>query len=997
MGVINGGAYNGGYGGRYFQFYYTTSKYSQGITRIDWTFKSCYSGSTSARSIYCNCVLSASIGSGSLYSGSLPSYSQGWTYTSFNNGASYNGGASHYVNTGGTFYVSHNTSGNASINIYISASIYNSGSGNGNGSGTISLTGNPPYTNITKPTSVTVNTSIARPGDTITVSWSGASAGTNNPITGYYVAASYDAYPSSGAGVVLSKTVSTSSGSGSTTFTVPNNRGKKLQFEVQAKSSYNNTTLSESPGAICTINSLPAAPSVSVDKSTIPSTGGTVKFTVTAGADAQSSQTRTLYYSTSATGTKTAFTSPISKSLTDAITYYFWTYDGLEFSSTYTSKTISKNTKPTVSIDSTNNISSAYNNISYVSNLKLNGSSNKTVTYKWTLNNNNVVTTISNTQNINIKPWDYGVKPGDSYYLKLEVDDGIETSSITTASYSIPATTTISNSYNQIANSDIINTNGEFYDKIRVQLPIDTYHINARTINAITNYGVINYDKINGYCDITSLSSLEKEKEYEFNISINADGLERTYIFKKKKTPSFDGGTLTSSSNIINVFKPNNIIFNIKSPDGFVNNQNYNFYKYNLGNSATSNNYSAFKIKFRYNNKEAEQILSDAGVFKIDSSTTNDTIFFNLTSTVWNNIIDILGVTDLLNNVNIQVVLEITNLFGVVSNYTGALTLNMKGDISLSNFITKISGTTLNSTSTSIREGQTLTWSYNFSTYNKQKITSEIYIYRGKSSEVPNSSDNWVLYSTLTKEINNTRNSNKIINQSISQTFKIKEINESRYIFFKVKVIDYFGQTIESAVYSAGISNRHIPARITITESKYNKEDNKIYINYKINDNGGKLINNNNNLNTSLSNSISVVKTDSSELGTLGAPSPTIFNPNNTTIQSITIPITNFTSPILNLNLIIKTRLILDDTDATYDKITTIPLLIYNANPTVALRSNYLGINTKDFTVEEGKGVVIISPSSNRDKVIFQGSSGNVIIDIEEHTITGIIIDGGTW
>ena len=997
MAVINSGAFNDGDGNRYFQFYYTTSKYSQGVTRVDWSFKSCYTGNTSGRSIYCDCALTASIGSGSLYSGDLPSYSQGWTYTSFNNGASYAGGASHYVNKSGTFYIKHNTSGNASVSIYIDANIYSTAGGQ-DGSGTISLTGNPPYTNITKPTSVSVNVSIAKPGDTITVSWSGASAGTNNPISSYYVAASYDAYPSSGATVVLSKTITTSSGSGSATFTVPNNRGKKLQFEVQARGSYNNTTLAESPGAICTINSLPAAPNVSTNKNVIPSNGGVINFTVTAGADAQAAQTKTLYYSTSASGTKKVFTSPLSVSLTSAATYYFWTYDGLEYSDTYTSKTISKNTKPTVSIDSTNNISSEYNNISYISNLKLNGSSNKTVTYKWTLNNNNIITSISNTKNIDIKPWEYGVKPGDSYYLKLEVDDGIETSSLTTIRYNIPATVSVLNNYNQLANNNIANTNGDFYDNIRVLLPIDTYHINAKTVNIATNYGIINYDKNTGYCDITSLASLEKEKEYNFNITINVDGLERTYTFKKKKTSIFDGGVINGLSSI-SVFKPNNIMFNIKSPDGFVNNQNYNFYNYNLGNSTTSNNYSAFKIKFKYNNKVSQQILSNnsGANFKIDPSTTNDTIYFSLSSNVWNTIINDLGIIDSLNNINVQTVLEITNLFGATISYTGNLTLNMKGDISLSNFIAKIGTTTLSSSSTSIREGQTITWNYNFNTYNKQKITSEIYIYRNDSKEAPSSSAEWLLYSTATQEINGTRASNNLISQAITQTFKIKEIKESKYIFFKVKIIDYFGQVIESSIYSAGISNRHIPAKITITESKYNKEDNKISIKYKIDDNGGKLINNTNNLNTSLSNSISIVKTNSSELGTLGTPSPTILNPNNTTIQSITIPITNFTSPVLNLNLIIKTRLTLDGTSTTYDKTTTIPLLIYNANPTVALRSNYLGINTKDFTIEEGKGVVIISPSSNRDKVIFQGTSGNVVIDIEEQTITGIIIDGGTW
>ena len=995
MAVINSGAFNDGPGDRFFQFYYTTSKYSQGITKVDWSFKSCYSGGTSGRSIYCNCALSASIGSGSLYSGDLPAYSQGWTYTSFNNGASYSGGASHYVNKSGTFYIKHNTSGNASVNIYIDANIYYT-TGNQDGSGTISLTGNPPYTNVTKPTSVTVSASIAKPGDTITVSWSGASAGTNNAIKNYRVVGSYDAYPSSGATWQYDTTTTSTSA----TFTLPNSsyRGTKVQFEVQVIGTYNTTTLAESPGAICTVNSLPAAPSVSVDKSIIPSKGGTVNFTVTAGADSQSSQTKTLYYSTSATGTKKAFTSPLSQSLTDVATYYFWTYDGLEYSSTYTSKSISINTKPTVSINSTNNISSKYNNISYISNLKLKGSSNKKVSYKWTLNNNNIITQIGVTQNIDIKPWKYGVKPGDSYYLKLEVDDGIETSSLTTVNYNIPATVSILNSYNQLANNNIANTNGDFYDEIRALLPIDTYHENAKTINLTTNYGVVNYNKTMGYCDISSLSNLEKEKEYSFNITINADGLERTYTFKKKKTSIFDGGVI-NGLNSISVFKPNSIMFNIKSPDGFVNNQNYNFYNYNLGNSTTSNNYSAFKIKFKYNNKESQQILSDnsGANFKIDSITTNDTIYFSLSPNVWNTVINDLGIIDSLNNINVQTVLEITNLFGATSSYTGNLTLNMKGDISLSNFIAKIGTTTLSSSSTSIREGQTITWNYNFNTYNKQKITSEIYIYRSDSKEAPSSSAAWLLYSTATQEINGARASDNLISQAITQTFKIKEINESKYIFFKVKVVDYFGQIIESAIYSAGISNRHIPAKITVTESKYNKEDNKISIKYKIDDNGGKLINNTNNLSTSLSNSISIVKTNSSELGTLGTPSPAILNPNNTTIQSITVPITNFTSPVLNLNLIIKTRLTLDGTDATYDKTTTIPLLIYNANPTVALRSNYLGINTKDFTIEEGEGVVIISPSSNRDKVIFRGTSGNVVIDIEEQTITGIIIDGGTW
>jgi hypothetical protein len=58
---------------------------------------------------------------------------------------------------------------------------------------------------------------------------------------------------------------------------------------------------------------LPNAPNVQVDKSRIKFTGSTtINFTVTPGSDPDISQTKTLYYATSSTGTKYKFTSPLS-------------------------------------------------------------------------------------------------------------------------------------------------------------------------------------------------------------------------------------------------------------------------------------------------------------------------------------------------------------------------------------------------------------------------------------------------------------------------------------------------------------------------------------------------------------------------------------------------------------------------------------------------------------------------------------------------------------
>lgn len=213
------------------------------------------------------------------------------------------------------------------------------------------------YSSVTAPTSVSASTAITLPTSDVTISWSGASAGTNNAITGYEIFYTYGTNPSDP--TTSSTKISPSGTDTSYTFSLSNaTRGHIYKFKVRTKGTVSGYTPSglSSATATFTINSLPGAPTVTVDKDVVPynsGNGASCSFTVTAGSDSQStSQTRTLYYSTSATGTKTRFTSPLSYTIKGSSggsqTLYFWTYDGLEYSSSSTSKTVNINNIPTI-------------------------------------------------------------------------------------------------------------------------------------------------------------------------------------------------------------------------------------------------------------------------------------------------------------------------------------------------------------------------------------------------------------------------------------------------------------------------------------------------------------------------------------------------------------------------------------------------------------------------------------------------------------------------
>ena len=1034
MATINGGVYTNSDGGRrWFQFSYSTSKYSAGVTKVTWSFKSCYSGSDSALSVYVrNLKLSASMTSGSLYSGSLPSYSRSDGYVSFNDGQDYPGQLGEPVNVSGTFYVKHNSSGNASVKINITANIYSS-SGPGSGSGTISLTGNYSYTDCTAPTSISVSRSIGTPGQSITVSWSGAKGGTNNSIKSYTVFYRYGAQPTTSS-YQSYKTVTTTSTSGSTTIPISSTRGTVTYIKIRANGSAGSSYYSSlSSSASCTTNSLPNAPSVSVNKSVVPSTGGTVTFTVTAGSDANSSQSRTLYYSTSSGGTKTKFTSPLSRSITSAQTLYFYTYDGLEYSSA-TSKSISVNTKPTVTLSTDSAYEYYYNGSVYTEGYSLSCSSNKSsVTYYYYIVVGGTSTLVgSSTANSRtIRTYQY-VQPGNSFYFRVRVSDGIEYSNYANSStYTMPATyTSITRHYNQFDSSKIDYSNGDFYRNIRVFLPTDsitkyidttvsaTYKIGTGTATSVSSISYVpatteddSYSTSTYYCDITVPASLISGTTYTFTITVKVGNvLTRTYTFTKRRTYSFPGGNINGTLNggtITNPFtSPPTVSFTIPAPANFINSTEYDYYNFNL---SSENLEGAADIRLRLTYGDTYQDYYVGGDYlTLSTPTSDDTVIFNLPGNAWFYLFKSSSIKDdiinVLNPITIQASLRITNLFGIVSVYNSSFTINPKENSSITSLTAKLGSTTLSSSSTSIREGQTFNWTYIVEGYNTQSYTAKIQIYRSTNATTP-TGGSWSDYKIKEFNSSTTRDTNLLITTTVTDSYTIPQLNQTKYIFFRVQITDSYNQTVTSGAVAAGASNRHITPSITITGYNYTKgssdDTGTISITYTINDNGAGRINGTSTTNNlvSLTNSVQIIGATTEENNKIISRGGTTLSNTNNSSATTTAVVDNFTESNIQVYVRFKTRLSLDSSISTYDKtFDSVILTIYNINPTIAVRKQYLGINSTAF--EDDRVIVIAAGAQGvRKKMVIETEQvgKETYIDVTTGEMFDFIIDGGSW
>lgn len=220
------------------------------------------------------------------------------------------------------------------------------------GSNTINL--DPRYSACTAPTTISASGAVT-PSGSFTVSWSGASGGTNNSINGYdiyYRIASSATNPTTSSYTGM-KSVSSTATSGSTSITLRNaTRGYIVVCGVVTKGTAGSSFYSSiKTGGSVTVNQIPNAPTLNKSSQTIASTTTNFTVTATAGAANAGSSNTSVWYSINSDKTGIAkYTSALTMnpSAGSSLTYYFWTWDGLEYSSSSTSITITKNTKPTI-------------------------------------------------------------------------------------------------------------------------------------------------------------------------------------------------------------------------------------------------------------------------------------------------------------------------------------------------------------------------------------------------------------------------------------------------------------------------------------------------------------------------------------------------------------------------------------------------------------------------------------------------------------------------
>lgn len=192
------------------------------------------------------------------------------------------------------------------------------------------------------PTEITLEPVIQTPLEYSTLSWSGAADGLNNPIASYEI---FRSATETGEYVSIGSTLDAQT----TTFEVqaPEYAQTSYYYKVKAIGTYSGYDSDLSDFVQLTANRVPEVPEiVSVSRETVPSSGLDVIFTVTPG-HTYKPDPPTLWYSTSPSGDKTQFISPLTVSVTVATTFYFYTYDGTDYSQAV-SQAIAVNTKPAI-------------------------------------------------------------------------------------------------------------------------------------------------------------------------------------------------------------------------------------------------------------------------------------------------------------------------------------------------------------------------------------------------------------------------------------------------------------------------------------------------------------------------------------------------------------------------------------------------------------------------------------------------------------------------
>lgn len=449
------------------------------------------------------------------------------------------------------------------------------------------------WTNCTAPSRVwSPDALIIKPGS-LRVNWSGATGGTDNAIKNYtvywLVSPTNEELP----------TTSRYSGKETTLdsfydITIPEKyRGQYISVRIQSNATYNNPISSDYIRR--SVNSLPDSPLISTTSKTIPSTQTSVTITdILPGNLNFGSKSGSVSWARTSEGPE----NPVNEekitdnTLGDLIQgnsrdYYFWTYDGLEYSSSPTKVTITKNIKPVMSV-TVNTEKTVY---SKVSNQKDNTvlevfsnflSANKNCFYDVKIKryvapgSSSLLLTLIDNEKLTVEgiPLNRDIRslglPECEYYFEFTCRDEIEVgNSVTTGRYVSPPLPTFSNdtTYNKFSENNVPGTNStDFYQELRfVSSHYDSY-LNEKGIfrldtgsNETISYTVAKKKDSNTsptkiFYDVTITSDLVPGQSYDFFPTLQLAGLTSSALVSRRRTPILDPTPSSGSTLYIKPF-----------------------------------------------------------------------------------------------------------------------------------------------------------------------------------------------------------------------------------------------------------------------------------------------------------------------------------------------------------------------------------------------------------------------------------------------------------
>lgn len=877
------------------------------------------------------------------------------------------------------------------------------------------------WTNCTAPSRVSsTSSSVITPG-TLSVNWTEGTSGVDNAIKNYTV---YWLVSSTSGQLPTTSWYSGKEVISGLSYSIPipeSYRGQYISVRIQSNATYNSPISSDYISR--SVNSLPNSPSVSFTSKTIPSTQTSVTITgLSPGNLNFGSKTGSVWWASSSTGSKTKLS---TNSLTDNTLgslaqgsskyYYFWTYDGLEYSSSYTTVTVTKNIKPaiTVKITSSKNSTVKVEN-SEISNvletiefnvtaqnkecyytlkiLRRVGADEKTL---YTLKSDSYLSGSGNSDKPSFNIRSLGLSEGD-FYFHFACNDFIESGDSIIKDnggekYYSPALPTFSNNttYNQFSDGNVPeNVPGanstDFYQKLRfASSHYDSYLYDNGIFRLDTGSNeTISYTvakrKDSGtsptkiFYDITITSDLVPGQTYDFFPTLQLAGLTSSALVSRRRTPVLDP---TPSSGSTLYIKPFTDGWNKAEDKPATSSKKISISKGSfVGGTLDNSFYNYYNIDKNSKWWKSEILISDNQKIDISTLPKKDSISgdyyernFSITdSTFFDKIPSGVSKTGVLTCVLKN---TITNRFGqTISKQSSIVTL----DFNENPEIISISKTKNNTEY--LYEGGTLQLKYEYRTYSKNKISYSYLINRNDGNGVVTYGDIGTNEDLTPPVFGTGRLLSEIVN------IKIGEITGSGPCIFNIRFYDGNSTSYDTKFDISCERIRFVNPTISFEKATYNKEGTSSYsvnCQYFISDYGYDLKQLNDKI-FSIDKEILTLNLSTKE-SIAPSTGDAVFHLDEEIVDfkigrlTLTTTITYNGHPITKIS-------------------TSNDIIIYGITPTVAYRQNHLGINTSTL---QNDSVLTIAPTSGRNIIYLQkvGSTDTLKINLATGALEGFIFN----